>query len=104
MPATITPTSPTESARLSCRLNARVKSRAEEAAALLGQSITAFTEAALAEKSDAVLARVAALQVSERDFRRFLETVGAAPPPTPALAEAMREYDRQAAEEPGNGW
>jgi uncharacterized protein (DUF1778 family) len=104
MTATITPASPTESVRLSCRLNARAKSRAEEAAALLGQSITAFTEAALAERADAVLARMAALQVSERDFRRFLEVIGAASSPTPALAEAMHEYDRQAACEPDCGW
>ena len=43
-------TSPTqEYVRLSCRINSRVKQQVEQIASRLGQSITDFTEAALAE-------------------------------------------------------
>lgn len=81
-------------ARLSCRVHARIKHQAEAAASLLGQSITDFTEAALAEKSQAVLDQQERIILSERDFARFVELIENPKPPTPELREAMAQYRR----------
>ncbi len=85
----------TDYARLSCRVEAGIKRQAEQAASLLGQSITDFTETALAEKAQSVLERHERIVLSRRDFARFAELVENPPPPTPALRKAMAEYQRQ---------
>lgn len=90
---------PTNFARLNCRVHSDIKKRAEEAALLLGQSITSFTEAALAEKAQAVLDQHDKITLSERDFARFVALIES-PPPTPALREAMAEYKKLKAENP----
>ena len=88
-----TKTSPTKDyTRLSCRLSARIKHQAEEAAALLGQSITDFTESALAEKAQAVLDKHERIVLSERDFARFVELVENPAAPTEALQAAAAKY------------
>jgi uncharacterized protein (DUF1778 family) len=99
-----TVTDPEPVARLSCRVSRRIKQRAEEAAALLGQSITDFTETALSEKAEAVLANLQRIQLSERDFERFVAAVTTPAPPTPELIAAMQEYERQRAQEPEGNW
>ena len=99
-----TPASDQHSVRLSCRVNPRIKQRAEEAAALLGQSITDFTEAALREKAEQVLEQVQKIRLSERDFDQFISAINTASPPTAQLAAAMKEYDRQAALDPEGNW
>jgi len=93
-----------QTARLSCRVNPRIKQRAEEAAVLLGQSMTDFTEAALNEKAEAVLEQVHRIQLSERDFQRFVAAVNDPQPPTKELVAAMQEYERLRAEEPQGNW
>jgi uncharacterized protein (DUF1778 family) len=79
-------------ARLSCRVSVRIKHRAEEAAALLGQSITDFTESALADKAQAVLERHERITLSDRDFDRFVAAIEEPAPPTQALKSAMADY------------
>jgi len=81
-------------ARLNCRVNARIKQQAEEAASLLGQSMTDFTESALAEKAQSVLERHERIVLSQRDFARFVAHIEKPDPPTPALQEAMAKYRR----------
>lgn len=81
-------------ARLNFRLDARIKQRAKEAASILGQSITDFTEMALAEKAQAVLAGHDRIILSERDFARFMEVLETPPAPTQKLREAAEEYKR----------
>src|SRR5438105_116403 len=93
-----------QTARLSCRVDPRIKQRAEEAAALLGQSMTDFTEAALKEKAEAVLEQVHRIQLSERDFERFATAINAPTPPTAELVAAMREYERQRDQEAEGNW
>jgi uncharacterized protein (DUF1778 family) len=93
-----------ESARLNCRISATIKQRAEEAAQLLGQSITAFTEAALAEKSREVLEQNEKITLSQRDFDKFVAAINEPPVPTPALARAMRRYEEQREGEPNGNW
>ena len=46
---------PMQRDRLSCRIDPKIKQRAEDAALLLGQDLTAFTESALNEKAQAVI-------------------------------------------------
>lgn len=93
-----------QSARLSCRVNPLIKRRAEEAAALLGQSMTDFTEAALKEKSELVLEQASKIRLSERDFKLFTSAINASKTPTAKLVAAMQKYDRQSAEEPKGNW
>jgi len=90
----------TEYARLSCRVSLRIKAQVEEAALLLGQSITDFTEAALAEKAQSVLDREQKITLSERDFARFVDLIDNPPAPTPELKSAMADYRRLQAENP----
>ena len=93
-----------QSARLSCRVDPHIKQRAEEAAALLGQSMTDFTEAALQEKAEAVLEQVHKIQISERDFQLFFTAINAPSFPTTQLVAAMQEYERNRALEPEGNW
>ena len=78
--------------RINCRVDPRIKARAEEAARVLGQSITAFTETALAEKAGRVLAEQERIVLSEAQFARFVEILEDTAPPTSALQRAMEGY------------
>jgi uncharacterized protein (DUF1778 family) len=90
-------------ARLNCRVSARIKHRAEEAAALLGQSITDFTESALADKAQAVLERHERIVLSERDFARFVAAIAKPAEPTEALIALMAEHRQRVKPLTGNG-
>ncbi len=91
--ATLASTSQSKiSDRINCRVDPRIKARAEEAARVLGQSITAFTETALAEKAQSVLAEQERIVLSEAQFARFVEILDDPAPPTPALKRAMEGY------------
>jgi uncharacterized protein (DUF1778 family) len=87
--------SETTYARLNCRVSSRIKHQAEEAAALLGQSITDFTESALADKAQAVLERHERITLSDRDFARFVAAIESPAAPTQTLRDALAEYSRQ---------
>jgi uncharacterized protein (DUF1778 family) len=93
-------TTPETYARLSCRVSARIKSRAEEAAAILGQSMTDFTESALADKAQAVLDQHERIILSERDFAQFVASLESPKPPTEKLKQAMDAYQKLKAEHP----
>ena len=69
----------------------------------MGQSITAFTETALAEKAQSVLAEEERIVLSERDFARFVEIINDTTPPAPALVKAMRDYEATRAAHPDRG-
>jgi uncharacterized protein (DUF1778 family) len=86
--------------RLSCRVSARIKQQAEDAASLLGLSITDFTESALADKAQAVLERHDRIVLSERDFAKFVASLENPEPPTQALRDAVAQYRRLKAEHP----
>ncbi|MDQ3813875.1 MAG: DUF1778 domain-containing protein [Armatimonadota bacterium] len=90
--------------RLNCRIDTRIKQRAEEAASLLGQDLTAFTETALNEKAQEVLEREARIVLSERDFQRFLDSINHPDPPTPELQRARQAYRQMSQEHPEGNW
>ena len=79
-------------ARLSCRVSARIKHQAEEAATLLGQSITDFTESALADKAQAVLEQHQRITLSQRDFDSFVAAIERPEQPTSALRAAIADF------------
>ncbi|MDQ2733289.1 MAG: DUF1778 domain-containing protein [Armatimonadota bacterium] len=93
-----------KTARLNCRVRASIKERAEEAAGILGQSITDFTEQALVEKSEAVFHHAERLQLSERAFEQFLQAINEPGEPTSALQQAAEAYKQLREHEPAGNW
>lgn len=82
-----------KSARLSCRIRPQIKERAEVAARLLGQSITDFTESALDEKAQHVLAENERMVLSDQAFQEFVAAISGEPEkPTPKLLSAVERY------------
>ncbi len=89
--------------RINVRISPHIKQQAESAALALGQSITAFTETALAEKAHSVLVEQERLVLSEAQFARFVEILEDPAPPTPKLVQAMKEYQAAKAAHPDRG-
>jgi uncharacterized protein (DUF1778 family) len=96
-------TRPKNSDRINCRISPSIKAQAEAAAQVLGQSITAFTETALAEKAHNVLAEQERIVLSEQQFARFVEILEDPTPPQPALVKAMQNYQQTKADYPDRG-
>ena len=99
-----TPANESSYARINCRVSASIKRRAEEAAEILGQSITAFTETALAEKAGEVFSHLGSIRLSERDFQQFVQAINDPPRPTPKLRKAAAAYKRLRAQNPEANW
>ena len=89
---------------INCRVSASIKRRAEEAAEILGQSITAFTETALAEKAGAVFSHLGTIRLSERDFQNFVKAINNPPRPTMKLRKAAAAYKKLRARDPESNW
>ena len=92
------------SGRLNCRVSVVIKQRAEEAAEMLGQSMTDFTETALAEKAQQVFSRFGSITLSQRDFEQFVKVINNPPAPTAALRKAAAEYKKLRAKHPESNW
>ena len=102
--ATLTKTSKVKNSdRINCRISPAIKARAEAAAQVLGQNITAFTETALAEKAQSVLAEQERIVLSEAQFARFVEILEDQTPPTSALSKAIGNYQATKAAHPDRG-
>ncbi len=93
-----------ERERLNFRLDARIKQRAEDAAAILGQDLSTFAESALDEKAQAVIEREERLVLSEQDFARFVDSLNNPAPPTQKLIEARRAVRQMRQEQPEGNW
>ena len=103
MATLISTSQPKTSDRINCRISPTIKARVEEAAQALGQSITTFTETALAEKAQSVLAEQERIVLSEAQFARFVEILEDPSPPTPALVRAMQKYQATKVAHPDRG-
>lgn len=90
--------------RLSCRIDTRIKQRAEDAARLLGQDLSAFTEIALSEKAEAVIERQERIILSERDYALFAEAIENPKPIGSRLKAAAQEYKKVRAQNPELNW
>ena len=90
--------------RLSCRIDAQIKQRAEDAALLLGQDLTAFTESALNEKAQAVMEQEEKLILSAQEFKKFVAALDNSPAPTSALVAARQSLRQLQGEHPEGNW
>lgn len=79
----------TANPRLAFRMKPELKERIEEAAALMGLSLTDFVLSTLSERAAEVLERHRRLTLSDRDRDRFLEALNRPGRPIPALAETL---------------
>ena len=84
-------------ARLNVRLPNELKQTIEEAAAVLGQSISEFTISAAVREARHVIQDARVTQLSNRDRDAFLSALDAADAkPNDALKKAARRYQSRA--------
>jgi len=74
------------------RMSASEKQRIEAAARASRQSLTEFTQSALAEKADEVLARYEEIVLSERDYNQFVAIMTSGSEPTEIAKKEAAEF------------
>jgi uncharacterized protein (DUF1778 family) len=80
--------------RLDVRLLPADKNLVEQAAAVQGQSVSAFTVATLREKAQEVLAKAQATLLTRRDLELFSKILDSEEAPNAALRAAARRLKR----------
>jgi len=78
--------------RLDVRLNVEHKQMIEQAAGLLGQTVSAFTVSTLVKEAEQVIGRFGALRLSDRDRDAFLDALDNPPEPNPRLRQAAGDH------------
>ena len=78
--------------RLEARVSAEQKALFERAAALSGQSLTAFVVSSLQSAAEETIRSREVTKLSREDSILFIETLLNPPEPNEALREAAREY------------
>jgi uncharacterized protein (DUF1778 family) len=81
----------TKTARIEVRLSPEHKTRIENAAALNGQSLSAFVVSAALERAR----QIQSTSLTQRDWDRFLEIVDREEEPTAVLVTATRKHPRR---------
>ena len=81
-------------ARLDVRVRAEHKRLIEDAARLLGQSVSAFTVSTLVREAEEVVEQFGVLRLSDRDRDAFLAALDNPPPPDARLREAFAAHKR----------
>jgi uncharacterized protein (DUF1778 family) len=82
--------------RIHCRVSHTLKEKVEAAARISGQSLTSFTEMALAEKAQQVLQQEEHIQLSQSAFQAFLAAIQAPPAkPSDKLLAALKDSRRR---------
>lgn len=89
--------SPTKSdARINVRLPSQLKQTIEEAAAILGQTVSEFTIATVIREARHVLEEAEVTRLSKRDRDRFLKALDdVEAKPNAALKAAARRYGKR---------
>ena len=85
----------TQNRRLDVRLAADHKDLIEQAAGLLGQTVSAFTVSTLVSEAERVVDRFGSLRLSDRDRDAFLSALDKAPAPNAKLRRAARQHARK---------
>jgi uncharacterized protein (DUF1778 family) len=80
------------SARLDVRMPPQTRELVERAADLQGMSLTQFTESAMIEKANTVIAQHEKTVLTRRDQERFLALMEEDNKPNDALAQAIDKY------------
>ncbi|HKV41147.1 MAG TPA: DUF1778 domain-containing protein [Blastocatellia bacterium] len=92
----VSPKTQKSAARLDFRLNPRVKSVIEQAAAVSGQTVSEFAVSALYRTAREVLEKEQSTRLSDRDRDIFLAALDSDAKPNEALKRAARKYKRRA--------
>ena len=88
----LTSRSEEKEARIEIRVEKSIKELIEKAAALLGQSISAFVVSKSVSDAQQVINDHSRTQVSLADWKRFQEILSNPPPPNEALKKAAKHY------------
>jgi len=80
------------SSRLDVRLRKEQKLLIEQAAMLLGQTVSAFTTAVALREAEQVIEKFGNLRLSDRDRDIFLAALDNPPEPNAKLRRAVKEY------------
>ena len=81
-------------ARLDVRLDPERKALVEQAAGLLGQTISAFTVSTLAREAREVVERFGTISLSDRDRDAFLSALDTPPKPNARMKKAFKAHDK----------
>lgn len=84
--------------RLDVRLPEGNKKLIEQAAGLLGQTVSAFTVTILVREAEQIVERFGMLRLSDRDRDAFLSALDNPPEPNARLRRAAKEHARKVAE------
>jgi uncharacterized protein (DUF1778 family) len=82
----------TQDKRLDVRLSAEHKQIIEQAAGLLGQTVSAFTVSTLVQQAVQVVERFGVLRLTDRDRDLFLAALDKPPEPNARLRGAARSH------------
>jgi uncharacterized protein (DUF1778 family) len=94
----------TKSERVAFRFTPENRRRLEMAAELRGQTLTAFVEAAVAEKASEVLEQFSRIELSLRDARAVHEALSKPPAPSEPLRRAAERHLAFRDEHPELNW
>jgi uncharacterized protein (DUF1778 family) len=92
--ATTTPARGAKTERIAIRVTPAVKERAEQAAGLVGRSLSDFATEALEEKAEAVIRDRYVLELSDRDMDALLAALENPPPLNDAMLRAIERRRR----------
>jgi len=87
--------STTQTARLDIRLDPDRKHLIEQAANLLGQSVSAFTVSCAVRQAGEIVERFGLLTLSDRDRDQFLAALDNPPKPNARLKRAFKAHARK---------
>lgn len=85
----------TQEARLELRLDSKRKRLIEQAAELLGQSVSSFTVSSAVLQANQVIERFGTQVLSDRDRSAFLKALDNPPRPNARLRKAFKAHDKQ---------
>lgn len=84
-----------QNARLDVRMSEDSKRLIEQAAGLLGVSVSSFTVSTMVREAEGVVERFGALRLSRRDGERFLAALENPPEPNEKLRAAAERHARE---------
>ena len=91
----VTTAKPPQSAkieRIAVRVTPAVKARIEQAAGLVGRTLSDFTTEAVQEKAEAIIRDRRVLELSDRDMDALLAALENPPPPNEAMLRAIARH------------
>lgn len=78
--------------RISLRISRKDKERIDRAAEIMGQDRTSFMSSAALEKAMDIMEKESRISLSERDFKKMMETIENPPEPNEELEKAFDSH------------